>query len=142
MRKHGVWGLMGFLASLFVEPDAFRGQPYAYLTNQVGHIFLGGTIPMYVIFAIYKIVGIYPNQEWIAIFIFVAYVLLWEMSVQGFRGWDTAFDSLFFGIGAALYLFVEMDIVLDRMVTWLTLIGSILFVTTYRQYRISRNDRR
>lgn len=130
---------MDFLRTLFAEPNDFRGQPYAYLTNQVGHIFLGGTIPMYFIFVIYKSVGIYPNQIWVTVFLMVGYLMFWELSVQGARGWDTVFDTMFFWIGASIYFFVEMDIVLDRMIAWMTVLAAVLMVTTYRQYRIGRN---
>lgn len=127
---------MSFFRSLFLEPKDFRGQPYEYLTNQVGHIFIGGAAPIYFLWFIYHVSGVWPNQEFVAGFLLVSYLALWELGVQKFRGWDTFFDTFFVGVGASLHLFVEMDIVIDRMVTWLTIIALTLLITTYRQYRI------
>ena len=130
---------MSFFGHLFSEPNDFRGQPYAYLTNQVGHIFVGGTVPMYLLWFIYKVTGIYPSQTFVSGVFFLSYLFFWELGVQGYRGWDTAFDTFFVGVGSSLYVFVEMDIVIDRMVVWLTIIGGTLLITTYRHYRIMRD---
>lgn len=129
-----------FFSDLFRLPDDFEGRPYGYLTNQIGHVFFGATLPMYIIAASYYSSGQYPDQTPIAIQFVISYLIGWELVTQGWRGLDTVLDTFFVAIGASFFVIVEMDIVLNRMLLIYTLIYAALFGTTYRVWRRNRGQ--
>lgn len=121
-----------FLSDLFAKPEDFFGNPYGYLTNQIGHVFLGGTVPMYVIGLVYVLTGKYPDQVPIVLNFVLAYAIAWEWSKQGWRGLDTVLDIAFVAMGASVYVFVEMDIVLGRMIGIYSVMYVLLLGSTFR----------
>jgi len=131
--------IKAFFSDLFRKPESFSDDAYAYLTNQIGHVFFGATFPMYVIAASYYLSGQYPNQTAIAVQFVISYLIGWELVTQGWRGLDTILDATFVAIGATFYIIVEMDIVLVRMLVIYTVIYALLLGTTYRVWAINRS---
>ena len=129
----------------FFKPQAFEGDAYGYLTNQISHGYLGIVLTTYLVFSIFLLTGTYPQQGPAVICIIMAYFLLWEIGVQGWRGWDSLEDTLFVSSGAAMYLFIEMDIVIFRLVGILTIMNIVVAIGTFRRtpyYKAKRNERR
>ena len=127
--------IKAFFRDLFAEPADFRDDAYGYLTNQVGHVFFGATIPMFVIGLSYYSTGRYPDQIPIVINFVLSYLIGWELMTQGFRGLDTLLDTLFVAVGTSLYIIVEMDIVLDRLLVAFALVYVGLLWSTYRIWK-------
>jgi hypothetical protein len=94
----------------FIRPDDFKAQPYAYLTNQIGHIGLGVLLVFLASRGFFEVFGEYPVKLhlWLAITaVYFGFVEIWA---QGWRGFDTIEDTVFtcvFGAGAPLVSFRE-----------------------------------
>lgn len=101
------------LIKLF-PPESFRKDPYGYLTNQIGHIYLGFNAMVLYCFLFDK-VGTYPAQGPAFALVVAGYFLGWEIIVQGWRRWDTLEDALYFAWGAGVFLFIDMEWVIDRL---------------------------
>lgn len=127
--------IKAFLRDLFYKPNDFRNDPYAYLTNQIGHVFFGATMPMFVIGLSYYSTGRYPDQMPIVINFILSYIVGWELMTQGWRGLDTILDACFVAVGTSLYVIVEMDIVLDRLLIAFALVYLVLLGSTYRIWK-------
>jgi hypothetical protein len=114
------------------KPDDFKNDAYGYLTNQIGHIFIGFTLVSFYCFVLDKI-AYFPDQI-VAICVVVgAYLFWWELMVQGWRGYDTFEDTFFFAIGSAIYIPVDFYPVIDRVVVSLVIMWVPLLVGTYKR---------
>lgn len=114
----------------FFSPDAYLDNPYGYLTNQIGHGFLGCYVMTMSIGIWYAFSGIYPTQWYFVAAVVFAYLMVWEIGAQGYRGWDSIEDTFYFASGAGLFLFVEMDEVIFRLVVWMSVLTLFLGVGT------------
>jgi hypothetical protein len=93
------------------EPDNFAGQPYQFLTNQIGHAFMvGGVMLVYaVVMASWFVMGEFPPKWSIiagAAILYPAY----ELICQGWQGWDTVEDWWFvvvYGVAGPVTSFTE-----------------------------------
>lgn len=81
------------------EPDSFSRDPYGYFTNQSGHTWdVGFLILVYGSCAFtYLTFGTFPDKEIIIIMSGILY-LLFEVFVQGWKGWDTVEDWWFVNV--------------------------------------------
>lgn len=114
----------------FFKPDDFKSKPYGYLTNQLGHIFLGFGITTWYTWIITYLSGVYPSQV-LSFFVCVTlYLVVWELIVQGWRNFDTIEDTAYFGMGSSVYLFIHMEWVIDRVSIYLLLISIPLALGT------------
>lgn len=94
-----------------LAPDNFRGQPYGYLTNQLGHIGLGVLLVFLASRGWFEIAGEYPVRLHVWVIIFAGYFVGWELWLQGWRGFDSIEDTIFtcfYGAGAPLWAFYEV----------------------------------
>lgn len=114
----------------FFKPEDFKSKPYPYLTNQLGHIFLGFGITTWYVWALNYTSGVYPSQV-MAFFVCVfAYFTVWECITQGWRQFDSIEDTAYFGMGSSVYLFIHMEWVIDRIALYLVLISIPLLAGT------------
>ena len=91
-------------------PSAFKRDPYGWLTNQTGHVFLGVVLAYLICLGWLVMFGEYPVRAWVWGVILAGY-LCFELFGQGWRGWDTAEDTIFvvaYGAGGALFPFHEV----------------------------------
>lgn len=94
-----------------IKPDAFKSDPYGYLTNQIGHIGLGVLLVFLISRGCFELVGEYPIRLHVWLITGAFYLFVVELAVQGWRGWDTVEDTIFvafYGAGAPLYAFKEV----------------------------------
>lgn len=119
---------------LFENPKSFKKDPYGYLTNQVGHVYLGFTLVTYYSWVFDKLDS-YPEQKLSVFVVLLAYLLIWELIKQGWQGWDTFEDTFYVFLGSSLYLLVEMEWVIDMVFTTLLFINFFLIVGTYIRYK-------
>ena len=118
------------------EPSAFKNDPYGYLTNQIGHIFLGVFLTTAYCWFVDK-VSYYPNQVVAAFVVVGVYLLWWELAVQGWRGFDTIEDAFYLGMGASIYTFIDMQWVIDRVFFAFIVMGIPLSIGTL--YRMGKS---
>lgn len=118
----------------FFHSDNFNSDPYGYLTNQIGHVVLGCYVVTLVVGLCYNFVCTeYPEQWPFAVGCMFAYFLLWELGVQGWKGLDSIEDSLYFSLGASLWLFIDMSIVIDRLLMWSLVFTVLLGIGVMRR---------
>ena len=101
---------MGILDDLFGDPSGFKGRPYAWLTNQIAHTWLGSILVLIVSSLWFYGYGEYPVKEY-ALAVIAAGYITFELRVHGWCGWDTVEDSLFvllYGAAGALLIFTEV----------------------------------
>lgn len=94
-----------------IRPDDFKTQPYAYLTNQLGHIGLGLFLVFLVNRGAFEVFGEYPIRLHVWGATLVLYLVVVELMLQGWRGFDTVEDTIFtcfYGAGAPLWAFREI----------------------------------
>lgn len=78
------------------DPNAFRRDPYGYLTNQAGHAYLVGA-PLALALSIWAPALAVP------VIVAVAYGLIWELGVQRGRLWrDSLEDTVHVLSGASV----------------------------------------
>lgn len=119
----------------------FKKNWYAETTNQCGHFLLG-------FFGASLICGFYgmvfnemPIRLFVVFGIFFSYLLLWEVTYQGFRGADSVWDSLFFTTGACvIFVFTEQSttfpksvVIVDWYLAFYVIFG-FLFLLTMRVF--------
>lgn len=114
----------------FFKPDDYKAQPYPYLVNQVGHVFLGFTATTWYTWLLCQLSGTYPSQVMAFFVCVVIYGIVWEVLCQGWRKFDTIEDTAFFGMGSSVYLFIHMEWVIDRIAVYLLFIGFFVSVGT------------
>lgn len=86
-----------------VTPSAFARDWFGYLRNQVGHKEIGFGLSLFVCSITYWTAGAFPVKE--AVFIgLVSLYVLFELLEQGWNGFDTVEDTLFFSYGVTLPL--------------------------------------
>ena len=118
----------------FFKSQNFDNDPYGYLTNQIGHIVLGCYVVTLVVgFCFNFLCNEYPNQVPYVIAVMFAYVVIWELGVQGWKGLDTLEDSLYFSMGAALWLFIDMSEVINRLLMWSLVFTVLLGIGVMRR---------
>lgn len=96
---------------MLIRPSAFLNDPYGYLTNQLGHIVVGVFLVFLVNRAAFEVFGQYPYKIHVWFLIVTFYVLIVEIRMQGWRGFDTIEDTAFtcfYGAGAPLWAFSEV----------------------------------
>jgi hypothetical protein len=94
-----------------IRPDDFKAQPYAYLTNQLGHIGLGVLLVFLINRGAFELFGEYPVRLAIWAATLAVYLGVVEILIQGWRGFDTVEDTIFtcvYGAGAPLWAFREI----------------------------------
>lgn len=101
------------IIGLFGKPNDFHADPYGYLTNQLGHGWLGNAVPTWAIWLISGVLGSYPNQAAVSIFCVLVYLIWWELGWQGWRGRDTLDDTKFFAFGTTLFFVLDMSQVIE-----------------------------
>jgi len=122
----------------FFKSEAYDKDAYGYLTNQIGHLVLGNylmTIVVSIAYFFYYDGSYYPSQIPFAIALMFGYVAIWELGIQGWKGLDTIEDSMYFCLGTALWLFVEMDEVIDRLLVWCLVFTVLLGFGVYRRIK-------
>ena len=121
-----------------IKPDDFRGQPYAYLTNQAGHFLLGFCVVTFYVWAQVVVTGIYIPQA-VAVGVCVAvYFGFIELTLQGWRGLDTLQDTYFFACGTAAWLTIDMSQVIHKLMAAELLLAISLAIGTAREIRRAR----
>lgn len=124
---------MGKIIDLFREPSSFPSDPVNWSYSQIGHGYLGFTITTLLVWSLLYLEGDYPNAQLIALLVPAVYFLWWEIDIQGWRGWDSVEDSLFVMAGAALYIFIDMSHVIDRLALWVSITSSAIVLGIYRR---------
>ena len=92
-------------------PEVFRDDWYQWSSNQATHFVIGLSAAAGLSFLLYIVSGEFPIKWQVWSFIAVAY-FLWEVEIQGWKGFDTIEDWLFvciYGAGASLFLFTEIE---------------------------------
>lgn len=94
----------------WIKPDAFAARPYGWVTNQVAHIALGVAIVTATALVGWGLLREYPYRLEIGL-VAVAFVVAFEIGVQGWQGRDTVEDCAFmlYGIGGSLWAFQEAE---------------------------------
>ena len=101
----------------FFAQDDFAGKPYAWLTNQCGHIMLGVVLALLTASAWFEVFGEFPPKSYAVPFCAAVYIA--TEIVRGWSGWDSVEDSVFvagYGSGGSFLLFSEVTIGLDRLI--------------------------
>lgn len=128
---------------MFSESDGFWRDPYGWLTNQLGHLALGVGLAWLVSVGVFLIFGELPYRIAAWALIVLGY-LAFELTAQGWRGWDTIEDTIFvgfWGAGGALYLCRETT-PMTSLVTF-DLIEAAPFIAGLALHlRIGTRDRR
>lgn len=83
-------------------PSDFAGQPYIGLLNQRGHTMLGTELYIYLACAWFAVGGEMPSGLVVAFAVSIAYGVVIEWGVQGWRKRDSLQDWLFVSLGAAV----------------------------------------
>jgi hypothetical protein len=127
--------MISWFKSFFAQDD-FEGQPYAWLTNQCGHIMLGVILALLMASAWFELAGEFPVKTHAVPLCALVYVgsEVW----RGWSGWDSVEDSIFvagYGCGGAFLLFTEVSIGQDLLVlstgNALPLIGVVALHLTF-----------
>lgn len=121
-----------------IQPDDFRGQPYAYLTNQAGHFLLGFCTVTFYVWAQVVVTGIYiPQSVAVAVCVSVYFGFI-ELALQGWRGLDTMQDTYFFACGTAAWLTIDMSQVIHKLMAAELLLAISLALGVAREIRRAR----
>jgi hypothetical protein len=92
-------------------PDNQARNWYEWSTNQISHFGLGIFAAYVGTFLTFSAIGEFPPKMMLFAFIGVSY-LLFELIFQGWKGWDTIEDWIFFcayGAGNAILMFTEQS---------------------------------
>ena len=119
--------------ALFTTPSSFTNDPVNWVYNQIGHGYLGVAVTCLITYALYCTTGTYPNDFNIALAVPLGYLILWELDVQGWRGWDTFEDTLFVGAGSGLFVIIDMSEVIGRLTIWILITGVAIFIGAVRR---------
>lgn len=113
--------------------DSFPNDWYGWLTNQVSHVFLGIFAVFVVSMAGFAFWGEFPVRTHMLLLIGVIYLLLIEVWLQGWRGWDTLEDTIFVvGYGAAgpLSAAAELEVGTTKIIMDLSPLLPYFYVCT------------
>lgn len=91
---------------MLIVPDKFRRDPGGYFVNQFGHASAGVAMVFLGAVGWQEWAGEMPVKWALAAVLIGGYFLLIEMALQGWRGWDTAEDTVFFSYGVAMTLII------------------------------------
>lgn len=97
---------------MIFKPDSFSKDWYGFLTNQISHVALGTILTWAVTVFCLVSIGEFPYKEHVFISLAVMY-FLYEIIFQGWYGWDTIEDWIFFsvyGAGGTVMTFHEYDV--------------------------------
>lgn len=125
--------MLNSILNLFKSPSAFVDDPVNWAYSQIGHGYLGCAFTTIITWALLKMTGDYPNDALIAVMVVAAYLIWWELDIQGWKGWDTLEDTLFVGTGAGLFVIIDMSEVIDRLAGWVLITGLALFIGVVRR---------
>ena len=125
--------MLGSILNVFREPSAFKDDPLNWAYSQIGHGYLGCAITTLITWILLHVGGEYPNDWIIAFAVPIAYLVFWEIDVQGWKGWDTIEDTLFVSAGALLFVVIDMSEVIDRLAAWVVITGSAILIGVYRR---------
>lgn len=125
--------MLGRILDVFREPSAFKDDPLNWAYSQIGHGYLGCAITTLITWILLYVGGEYPNDWIIAFAVPVAYLVFWEIDVQGWKGWDTIEDTLFVSAGALLFVVIDMSEVIDRLAAWVVIPGFAILIGVYRR---------
>ncbi len=125
--------MLSRILDVFREPGAFKDDPLNWAYSQIGHGYLGMAAVTLITWALMFVTGVYPNDWLIACAVPVAYLIWWELDLQGWRGWDTIEDTAFVSAGAALFIVIDMSIVIDRLALWVAGTGVAIFLGVARR---------
>jgi len=126
--------VMAFLKDLFGTPNNFAGDPYGYVTNQAGHFLLGFCLCSSGAWSCMTFTGHYLDQFAVFGVVVIGYFVAWELTVQGWRGLDTIEDVAFVALGAAPWLLIDMQYVLDRVFLFVLALAAALGAGAYRRW--------
>lgn len=82
-----------------MTPNAFKGDWYGELTNQLSHTLAGVLATCICCMVWYAAAGEMPVRALVFMACFLPYPLLIEWAAQGWRKGDSWFDSLMYGCG-------------------------------------------
>ncbi len=128
-----------------MTPDAFHGDPYGELTNQISHVALGHVLSVSLCIAYLWSAGELPYRVYIIAIVGLIYAAI-EM-LQGWRGWDTVMDT-YATIGGACVLIPLTEIRMPDVwykpqieVNLLWLVGVFVAVAIPIWARVAQRDR-
>lgn len=111
-------------------PDDYAKEPELWLANALSHVGLGVWLAIASCGMWLYASGEFPEREAIGVLLVVFY-LSYELSRQGWRGFDTVEDALFvagYGGCGALYCFIEVSPGSDQITAGLF---DLIFVSTF-----------
>jgi len=117
-----------------IKPNDFAGQPYLYLLNQAGHFLLGFFGVNTYVWLILVTADIYLDQNFAFAGLVLFYFLVVELTLQGWRGLDTAQDTLYFSLGAGAWLSIDMSEVIHRIMLFEVLLIVCLGAGVLREF--------
>jgi hypothetical protein len=97
---------------MLIAPDNFKGDPYGWATNQIGHAFAVGCLALVYVPAIvfFVVMGEFP-PKWIVVASAAVTYLAFEIATQGWRRGDTIEDWWFvvvYGVSGTMASFTEV----------------------------------
>ncbi len=125
--------ILSKILDIFREPSAFKDDPLNWAYSQIGHGYLGCAMTSFVTFAVLFLTGEYPDAMIIALSVTAAYFLWWELDLQGWNGWDSVEDAIFFGLGASLFIVIDMSEVIGRLTVWFAITGGAVLLGVARR---------
>lgn len=121
------------ILDVFREPSAFRADPLNWAYSQIGHGYLGCAITTIITWILMNVSGEYPNDWIVAFSVPLAYLVFWELDLQGWSGWDTIEDTIFVSAGAMLFVVIDMSEVIDRLAAWIFITGFAILTGVLRR---------
>ena len=125
---------MQFIRDLFGTPNNYTGDPYGYTVNQSGHFLLGFCLCTLGAWLCVTVTGVYLNQIVVFSIVSIGYLFAWELTAQGWRGFDTVEDWAFVSLGAAPWLLIDMAYVIDRVFLFVLILAALLSAGAYRRW--------
>ena len=109
------------------QPSSFEAKPYEWATNQISHaMFVGFGAATFFSLVALKASGVWPEPGVTFACVVLTYAAIWERAVQGWRGIDSLADSVFVAYGAAAFIAIDMQYVIERIAIWYVGLGFLL----------------
>lgn len=111
------------------EPDNYKNDPYGYLTNQIGHIYLGFFLTTLYCFVLQLFMD-FPNQNIAVVTVVALYFIVWELLYQEWRGFDSLEDTFYVLLGASTFVgdFIDMRWVINELFLFFSVANFFLLV--------------
>lgn len=95
-----------------IQASAFKGDPYGWATNQIGHALAVGCLALVYVPALvfFAAMGEFP-PKWIVVLSAAITYMAFELMSQGWRGADTIEDWVFvvvYGVAGTMASFTEI----------------------------------